>query len=300
MPRFRSAIPAGLLWFAAAAAAADPLDYPIRGNVLTVVMDGEVRVTYNPLTSPPVSHDTIGAANLIGQPTGEGVADVGLPLSFMGGGHGLLLAAFDATTQFSGQGLLLTDVFAGLPPIPGSPIPLAGAAFLLQIADLEVTLDGPLSSSLVRTDANQFSWAGEAPVTIAGTLAPVLLIPGQAPIPAPASGAFSVSAPGALLGAFSGDDVSTTLDVGLEPVEVTPDTDVLTQPIVVQLGAVGSVSVVPNRLRIRVDGSFTGVNRQYGLPPSRGGGLPPACGIGPELALLMAALGGLSRRRRAA
>ena len=54
----------------------------------------------------------------------------------------------------------------------------------------------------------------------------------------------------------------------------------------------GGISVNLTRLRIRVDGAFTGLNRKFGLPGATGG-TPIGCGIGPELALLVPALGRL-------
>jgi len=304
MSWFRSSIPAGLLSIWAFAASADPLTYLMQGTrTVALVIEGQAQVTYNPLVGPPVSNYVIFVSNLDGQPTGGAVADVGLPGQFAGGAHGLLLESFEADTEFDENALLLTDVFdvlLPLLPVP-PPIPLSGALFFLDIAELRVRLDAPLSAPLISTAPNEFTWAGEAPITIEGTLEPVLFIPGQAPILPPAGGEFSLSMPAAaLLGGFKSNEAQTgtRLDVGLAPVEVVPDTALLMEPLGVQLGALGSFTVDLTTLRIRIDASYTGRNNDYPLPPPPPAGGLPGCGIGPELALLMPVLGWLSRRRR--
>jgi hypothetical protein len=300
-------IPLACLLAWSASASADPRIYQIQTlnqSIVGVSVNGDIQVTYSPLLGPPVSYSLSGNTNLVGRPSGSGVADVGLPGSFAGGAQGLLLSAFEANTAFAEGAILLTDIFGLLPPIE-TPIPLEGAAFVADIADLVVILDGPLSSPLTSvSDPDEYLWAGEAPITIAGSLNLSVAIPGQEPIGLAEPVDFSVSLVrvdgtgvngGALFGSFTGDAATTTLVVGLDPVDVDPDTSEFLQPIPIDLGVLGSITVTPTRLRLIVNASYTGLNRQGGLPPATAA---PGCGIGPELAALMPALGWLWRRRR--
>lgn len=291
----RNLIPLGLVLGLALSAAAEPLSYPIQrlDNSVNVGVTGVAQVTYTPLIGPPLGATVSGFSVLNGRATGSGVADVGLPSAFAGGANGILLSAFQANTSFDESATLFTDVFDQLPPIP-TPIPLGIAIVFVDIADLSVTLEEPLSSALEPTNPNEFSWEGEAPVTIEGTVNLVLMIPTQEPIGLPSPVPFSISSD-ALFGAFSGDATTTTLDVGFDEVDI--DTTG-TMSLHVNLGLAGSLSVDLTSLRLMVDASYTGLNRKYGLPPSGGG--VPGCGIGPELALLLPPLGWLSRRRRRA
>jgi hypothetical protein len=279
----------------AAAASAEPLTYPIRAvdPVVNVVVAGDAEVSYGPPLGPPVTVSLAdGSSNLAGRPRGSAVADTGLP-AFLGGAHGITLSSFQADTTFTDSAILFTDIFGQLPPIP-SPVPLVGAAFVLEIAELTIRTEEPLVSPLVSNGPNEFLWAGAAALTIEGAVNLSVVIPGQTPIGLPEPIPFSVPLdPAALAGAFSGDAVSTTLDVGVDPLEVETN---VTGAVAIDLGALGSLSVNLTTLTLLVDGTFTGVNRTYGLPPAAGGA---GCGMGPELALLLPALAWLRRRRSA-
>jgi hypothetical protein len=275
--------------------AAEPLTYPFRPAqpVVRVIVTGGVDVTYGPPLGPPVTISLAdGTSTLAGRPNGSAVADTGLP-DFAGGAHGLWLSSFDTETTFTDSAVLFTDLFAQLPPIP-SPVPLVGAAFVADLAQLVIRTEEPLVSPLLRDAPNHFLWAGEAALTVEGALNLSVLIPGQEPIGLPEPVPFSVPLDtAALTGAFSGDAASTRLDVGLEPVDVPTDA---TGAIDLSLGALGGLRVTLTSLDLTVDGTFTGVNRSQGLPPAPGGAV--GCGIGPELALLVPALAWVRRRRR--
>jgi hypothetical protein len=286
------ALAAAALWLGAHAASAEPLTYPIRAldPVVNVALGGDAEVSYGPPLGAPVTISLAdGVSNLTGRPRGSAVADVGLP-DFMGGAHGMRLASFEAETTFTEAAVLFTDIFGQLPPIP-SPVPLVGAAFVVEIAELTLRLDGPLTSPLAPSGPNAFVWAGSAPMTVEGVLNLKVVIPSQEPLGLSEPIPFSVPLEAAALtGAFSGDPASTTLDVGA-PVEVETNA---TGSVAIDLGALGSLHVNLTRLTLFVDGAFTGVNRTYGLPPAGGS---PGCGMGPELALLLPALSWLRRRR---
>ena len=290
------------LFLGAASAAAEPLTYAIQpiNPVVQVTLEGDAEVTLSPLLGPPTTFSLFdGTSTLFGRPRGTAVADVGLPGAFMGGAQGIVVSSFQANTEFTESAFLFTDLFAQLPPIP-SPVPLVGAGLLVEIADLELVLDGPLSSPLhPNGEPNGFSWDGEAPLTVNGVLNLFVLIPGQEPIGLPEPATFSVSvSPAFLLGGFTGNATTTTLEVGADALDVDPETAQFLAPIEIDLGVVGGLSVNLTRLRLRIDGAYTGINRKHGLPPAGGGG-PIGCGMGPELALLVPALGWLRRRRRA-
>jgi len=291
----------GLSLFGAVSASAANLTYAIQPSnpVVQVAIDGDASVTYSPLLGPPTTVSLLnGTANMSGRPRGSAVADVGLPGQFMGGAHGILISSFQANTDFTDAAFLFTDLFGQLPPIP-SPVPLGGAGLLVDIADLELVLDGPLSSPLhPNGQPNGFSWAGEAPLTVNGSLNLLVIIPGQDPIgPAEPPATFSVSvSPAALLGGFTGDATTTTLEVGADALEVNPDTTAFQAPIEINLGALGGLSVKLTRLNLRINAAYIGINKKFGLPPP---GAPMGCGIGPELALLVPALAVLRRRKRA-
>jgi hypothetical protein len=289
----------GLVLSGAVSASADPLIYAIQPSnpVIQVVIEGDASVTYSPLLGPPTTVSLLnGVGNVNGRPRGSAVADVGLPGQFMGGAHGILISSFQANTDFTSAAYLFTDLFGQLPPIP-SPVPLEGAGLLVDIADLELVLDGPLSSPLhPNGQPNGFFWSGEAPLTVNGSVNLSVIIPGQDPIGLPEPATFSVSvSPAALLGGFTGDATTTTLDVGADGLEVNPDTTQFLAPIEINLGVLGGLSVTLTRLTLRIDGAYTGINKKFGLPPP---GAPVGCGIGPELALLLPALGWLRLRRR--
>jgi hypothetical protein len=295
--RRMQALAAAALGLGASAAVAEPLTYPIRpaDALANVAIVADAVVSYGPPLGPPVHVNFADlSANLAGRPNGNAVADTGLP-SFDAGAHGIWLHSFQANTSFLNNALLLTDVFGQLPPIP-SPVPLVGAAYFLDIADLTIRTTEPLVSPLLPNGTNEFLWAGEAALVVEGAVNLFVTIPGQEPIGLQEPVPFSVPLDTAgLTGGFSGDAASTTLDVGVPPLEVETDLPPSTVPI--DLGALGSVSVTLTRLTLVVDGTFTGVNRKYGLT----GGAPaavPGCGMGPELALLVPALAALRRRRR--
>jgi hypothetical protein len=286
---------AAALSLVAASAAAEPLTYPIRPTqpIVSETAIGDAEVTYGPPLGPPVTVSLLnGNAILSGRPRGSAVADTGLP-DFDGGAHGLWLSSFEADTEFVDSAILLTGIFDQLPPIP-SPVPLVGAAFVLEIADLVIRTEEPLVSPLVSSGPNHFLWAGEAAVTVEGSIDLSVVIPGQEPIGLPEPIPFSVPLDtAALTGGFSGDAVSTTLDVGVQALDVATNA---TGAVEIDLGALGSLSVGLTSLDLIVDGSFSGVNRTYGITPAPGG---IGCGLGPELALLVPALAWVRRRRRA-
>jgi hypothetical protein len=289
------ALAAAALCLVTAPAVAEPLTYPFRPAqpVVRVIVTGDAAVSYGPPLGPPVTISLAdGTSTLAGRPNGSAVADTGLP-DFAGGAHGIWLSSFEADTEFTDSAVLFTDIFGQLPPIP-TPVPLVGAAFVADIAQLVIRTEEPLVSPLLRNGPNRFLWAGEAALTIEGAVNLSVLIPGQEPIGLPEPIPFSVPLDtAALTGGFSGDAVSTTLDVGLEPLDVSTEA---TGAIAISLGALGSLNVNLTRLDLRIDGTFSGVNRTHGLPPATGGVV--GCGMGPELALLMPALCWMRRRRR--
>jgi hypothetical protein len=290
------ALAAAALALGASAAVAEPLTYSIRPNnpVVTVAIDADAEVRYGPPLGPPVVIPVADLlSNLFGRPSGSAVADTGLP-SFDGGAHGIWLSSFDVETGFGDSALLLTGIFDQLPPIP-SPVPLVGAAFLLDIADLTIRTEEPLVSPLLPNGPNRFLWAGEAALTVEGAVNLFVTIPGQEPIGLSEPIPFSVPLDtAALTGGFTGNATSTTLDVGVSGLEVETEA---TGSVLIDLGALGGLSVTLTRLTLILDGSFSGTNTRYGLPAAGGG--PVGCGMGPELALLVPALAALRRRRRA-
>jgi hypothetical protein len=289
------------LFLLAISAGAEPLTYTISpvNPVLTVVVEGDASVTYSPLLGPPTTVSLVnGISQLSGRPRGSAVADVGLPGAFGNGAHGLVISSFQANTEFGESSFLFTDLFEQLPEIP-SPVPLVGAALVVDIADLELVFDGPLSSPLQPNGPNNYSWAGQVPLTVNGSINVSVLIPGQEPIGLPEPSTFSVSvSPAFMTGGFLGDATTTTLEVGADALEVDPDTGEFLAPIEINLGVLGGISVELTRLRLRVDGAYTGVNRKHGLPGA--GPAMPGCGMGPELALIVPALACIRRKRRAA
>lgn len=281
---------------AAASASAAPLLYRIVGpqQVINVIVAADAVVTYGPPLLPPVTVPLLdGTSILTGRAQGTATADVGLPGAFMGGANGVVVSSGQLDTTFTESVILFTDIFGQLPPIP-SPVPLVGAALVVHIAELELVLDGPLSSPLVPSgEPNEFLWAGDAPLTVNGSLNLSVAIPGQDPIGLPEPVPFSVPlSPGALAGAFSGDATSTTLDVGVEALDLEPE---LSAGVTIDLGALGSLDVDLTRVFLRIDGTYSLTNRTHGLPPAGGGA--GGCGMGPELVLLLPALGWLRRRR---
>jgi hypothetical protein len=290
------------LLLGAGSATADPLTYSIQAAnpVVQVALDGDVSVTYSPLLGPPTTVSLLnGSSTLFGRPRGSAVADAGLPNAFLGGAHGIVVSSFHANTEFGDATFLFTDLFGQLPPIP-SPVPLVGAGLLVHIADLELVQGTPVISALhPNGQPNGFSWSGEtSPLTVNGSIDVSVLIPGQEPIGLPATATFSVAmSPAPFFGGFTGDATTTTLEVGVDALEVDPDTSTYLAPIEINLGVLGGISVDVTRLRFRIDGAYTGVNKKYGLPPPSA---TPGCGIGPELALLVPALGFLRGRRRRA
>jgi hypothetical protein len=292
----------GLL-VAAASAAADPLDYTLqRAGLVRLLADSVVVVTYTPPLGlgEPTTKYLIGNTDLTGSPSGSAVADVGLPDQFAGGANGLLLSAFDAHVEFEDFSALLTNLFDDIVPLLPAPppIPLAGAALLVDVATLDVNLLGPLDSSLVSLDdPNTYYWGGVAPLAIDGNLNLLIAIPGQEPIQF-ASAHFGLdSSQGALAGSFDGDATMTRIVVGLDDASLNPDTSGLVQPYVLDLAPLGAISVTVQRLRLVANASMRGVNQEYGLPG--GAAAPLGCGIGPELAALLPALAWLRRRRSA-
>jgi hypothetical protein len=301
------------LFAVASSAAADPLTYQIQrtqaDNPVQVVASGVFDVAFVPLIGEPINVNTFGSSNLVVRPSGTAVADVGLPDSFNGGTQeGIYIESFDAHFDITEAPLLLTNLFAPLVPLlpVPPPIPLAGAAALIDIADLDVSMVAPLSSNLISIpDPNEYHWGGVAGLRISGSLNLLIQIPGQDPIalgdPVPFE---QIVNPAALAGTFSGDTVgdptSTTLVVGVQDAEVDPDLSALiAEPLVIPLGVLGVITVAPQSLTLRVNGNVRAVNRQYGLPGSTTPFPPGAgCGIGPELAALMPVLGWLWRRRQ--
>jgi hypothetical protein len=269
-----------------------------------VVVVGDVDVTYTPPLGlgAPTTTTLSGSSTLSGVPSGAGVADVGLPDQFAGGAQGLLLSAFDAHTEFDEAGALITNAFDDVVPLLPAPppIPLMGAVVLVDIAELDVNLLGPLESSLLSIDdPSEYHWGGVAPLRIAGSLNLLIWIPGQDPIQFASAGFGLETSEGALAGTFGGDATLTRLVVGLDDATLDPDTTGLVQPYVLDLTPLGVISVTPKRLRLVANARYTAVNREYGLPSSA----PPpplGCGIGPELAALLPALACLRRLRRRA
>jgi hypothetical protein len=288
---------------AASPAAAEPLTYSIqRAGVVRVLVDADVAVTWLPPLGLglPVTKTLIGSTDLTSWPEGSAVADVGLPDQFAGGAHGLLLSAFDARTEFDDAGVLFTNLFDDLVPLLPAPppIPLSGAVLFVDVADLEISLLGPLQSSLLSIDDPAvYYWGGAAPLRIDGNLELLIAIPGQEPIQlAPVPFGFDAQQ-GALAGTLEGDATLTRLVVGVNE-ELSPDTSGLVQPYVLDLSPLGGIQVNVSRLRVAANASYRGVNRAYGLPSAPAPAV--GCGIGPELAGLLPALAWLRRRRRAA
>ena len=290
----------------ASPAAAEPLVYQIQpANLVRVLADGDIDVSFvPPLGLPPIVVSSFGTTQLTSQQSGTATVDVGLPDYFTGGQQGLWLETFDARVDVNGNGLLFTDLFEPLIPLlpVPPPIPLMGAVALIDVGDIELNLLAPLYSSLLSfPDPNQYYWGGTAPLRISGVLNLLVNIPGRDPIqlgPVPFDQTLD---PAALAGEFTGDDVSTTLTVSLDEATVNPDTAALiAEPLVIDLAPLGSIEVTVKRLRLAVNGNFTAINRDSGLPRRVGLRGPAAgCGMGPELAVLLPLLGWLRRRRQA-
>src|SRR5688572_25619882 len=151
------AVAAAALALGAPAASAEPLTYPFRAldRVVHVLVQGDAEVRYGPPLGEPVTVSLAdGSSNLVGAPRGSAVADTGLP-SFEGGAHGIWLDSCEVETTFSEAAILFTDIFGQLPPIP-SPVPLVGAAFVVDIAELVIRTEEPLVSPLVPDGPNHF------------------------------------------------------------------------------------------------------------------------------------------------
>jgi hypothetical protein len=302
----RRALFVGSLCVAASSAGAEPLLYPLRGQSLVrVLADGDFDLRFIPLgLGEPLTVTATGSTDLTSRQSGSAVVDVGLPDAFDGGASGIYIERFDAHVDVDDIGVLITDLFEPLIPLlpVPPPIPLVGALAFVDIADLDLSMVAPLSSSLISTAPNEFTWAGETALRISGSLNLSVWIPGQETIalgPVPFD---QFVDPAALAGEFTGDAVSTTLAVGSPDAVVNPDTaPLIAEPLVIPLGVLGAIAVTPTRLRLVINGNFTAVNAEYGLAPSS----PPpppglACGIGPELAALLPLLVGLRGKRRRA
>jgi hypothetical protein len=289
----------------ASPAAAEPLLYQIQpANFVRVLAEGDIDVSFvPPLGLPPTVVTSTGISQMSSTQSGTATVDVGLPDNFIAG-QGLWLETFDARVDVTGSGLLLTDLFEPLLPLlpVPPPIPLVGAVALIDVADLELNLMAPISSNLLSfPDPNQYYWGGVAPLRISGVLNLLVNIPGQESIqlgPVPFDQTLD---PAALAGEFTGDDVSTTLTVSLDEATANPDTaPLIAEPLVIDLAPLGAIEVTVRRLRLVLNGRFTAVNNEYGLPRRVGlRGPAQGCGIGPELAALLPLLGWLRRRRQA-
>jgi hypothetical protein len=300
----RCALFVGSLCVLASSAGAEPLLYPLQGqNAVRVLAESVFEVSFIPLgLGEPLTVTATGSTDLTSRQSGSAVVDVGLPDAFGGGASGIYIESFDAHVDVNDIGTLITNLFEPLIPLlpVPPPIPLVGAIALIDIADLDVSMVAPLSSSLISTAPNEYTWAGETALRISGSLNLSIWIPGQETIalgPVPFD---QFVDPAALAGEFTGDAVSTTLVVGSPDAVVNPDTaPLIAEPLVIPLGALGEIAVTPKRLRLAVNGNFEAVNGQYGLaPPSPPPAPGPACGIGPELAALLPLLVGLRGRRR--
>ncbi len=288
----------------ASSAVADPLVYTLQSNsIARLLLATDVEVTFTPPLGEPITQTLLGTSDLTSRPTDTAVADVGLPNFFQGGARGLYLSAFDAHTDFNGVHTLLTNLFDGivpLLPVP-PPIPLAGAALFVDYADLDVNLMGPLQSpffSVDPRDPNVYYWGGVAPFQVSGSVNLLIRPPGQEPIQL-ATVPFGPLTVDAAAGSFTGDATTTRLVVGLEDVTLDPDMTSLIQPYVIDLAPLGVISMTIQRMRVVANGSFQGLNSQYGLPwPKRLTGSASACGIGPELAGLLPVLAWLRCRRQ--
>jgi hypothetical protein len=151
----------------ASSAVADPLLHQIqRAGPARVLAEGDLAVTW----TPPLG---------LGAPTTK-----------------MLVGSSDLFASSSGSAV--ADV--------GLPGQFAGAVAFIDIADLDVTLLGPLESSLLSVgDPSTYSWGGVAPLRIAGNLELLIAIPGQQAIQF-ASAHFGVeTSQGALAGTFAGD-----------------------------------------------------------------------------------------------
>jgi hypothetical protein len=302
----RNALLVGSLCVRASSAGAEPLLYPLEGqNLVRVLAASDFDLSFIPLgLGDPLTVTASGSTELTSRQSGSAVTDVGLPDAFDGGAQGVYIESFDAHVDINDIGLLITDLFEPLIPLlpVAPPIPLVGAVALIDIADLDVSMVTPLSSSLISTAPNEYTWAGETALRISGSLNLSIWIPGQETIalgPVPFD---QFVDPTALTGEFTGDAVSTTLVVGSPDAVVNPDTaPLIAEPLSIQLGALGRIEVTPRRLRLAVNGNFKAVNAEHGLPQQSPPPPPgPGCGIGPELAALLPLLGWRHRQRRSA
>lgn len=167
---------------------------------------------------PDLLNEFPQAVNMFGQSVSQPTfgttltSDVGLPSDFDDGANGITISQMEIN-YFE-----VLQLFS----IGSIPIPLGGGAsqavaFVANVGSLNITLDSPLTSSLIASgNPGEYLWAGTANVTISGELSPSIIIPTVQTIDLPAT-RFSQSVPVALAGTFYGDASGTQVVVGIPP-----------------------------------------------------------------------------------
>jgi PEP-CTERM motif len=214
-----------LLGSIAAAASAVPLTYNVIAAESNVLVRARVNNTidvgpdYTEALAPPdgqfpISETQQGFWQASPSPLSHLTADVGLPDGFGDGANGINFSSLVIHT-FAAPGVIGGSTNVPIPlSVTGSPQTFVTVT--ASLATLQITLNQPLSSTLTPSvNPDEWLWAGVADVTISGTFAPQLLLPGQlsqAPTPTP----FSQNVMLPLAGTFSGIATGSQVTIGID------------------------------------------------------------------------------------
>jgi hypothetical protein len=207
----------------AGSAAANPLLYKVvsaESNAsATMGVSAFMDVTPDLTEIPPGTDDFPVAASLSGTSntfpvaSSQVTADVGLPGSFNDGANGITISQF--TLGFAN----LPGTLSGFGSVP-VPLDLTGSSFQLvafsaRVSSLNITLDGPISSSLTPSgNPDEWLWAALASVTITGILEPIVTVPTVDPVSL-GEFPFTQSVPLLLAGTFAGIPTGSQVTVGI-------------------------------------------------------------------------------------
>jgi len=219
----------------AGSAAASPLLYKVVSSEsnasMTVAADAAIDVTPDFLNQFPVATTLFGTSNTAPTGVSKITADTGLPGSFDNGANGITIS------EFALNYANLPGTLSGFGSVP-VPLNLTGSSFQLiaftaQVSSLNITLEGPISSSLTPTgNPDEWFWSALSSVTISGTLKPTVNVPITDPV---TLGEFPFSQAGVpllLAGTFAGIPTGSQVTVGI-PSDAFTNQDLSLPPIAV-------------------------------------------------------------------